>query len=156
MRYDTDIYLIMEDKWRKGWRIMEDQIRDSKLKGEMGECRIYSPHLIGYFRAALPMSSSPNTVLYLFFLLSWKLAPGIWVQLLSANPFAFELNCSLALILFFFKFCFVLFWCGHLKNLYWICYNIAPVLCFVFFGCEACGILAPRPGMEPRLWKVKS
>ena len=80
---------------------MEDQIRDIKLKGEMGECRIYIPHLIGYFRAALPMSSPPNTMLYLFFLLSQKLAPGpIWVQLLSAIPFAFELNCSLAMILF--------------------------------------------------------
>ena len=43
------------------------------------------------------------------------------------------------------------------SSLYWICYNIASVLCFgffffvffVFFGHEACGILAPRPGIKP-------
>ena len=38
-----------------------------------------------------------------------------------------------------------------------ICYNIASVLCFVifslclFFGHEACEILAPQPGIEPVL-----
>ena len=36
-----------------------------------------------------------------------------------------------------------------LTSLYWICYNIASVLCFGFFGCEACGILAPWPGIKP-------
>ena len=40
-----------------------------------------------------------------------------------------------------------------LKSLYWIwiCYNIASVLCFVlflFFGLEACVILALWPGVE--------
>ena len=37
------------------------------------------------------------------------------------------------------------------KSLYWICYNIAPVLCFGgFWGVRgACRILAPWPGMEP-------
>ena len=35
------------------------------------------------------------------------------------------------------------------KNLYWICYNLASVLCFVFFGPEAHGILAHWPGIEP-------
>ena len=34
-------------------------------------------------------------------------------------------------------------------NLYWICYNIASVFCFRFFDREACGILAPQPGIEP-------
>ena len=40
----------------------------------------------------------------------------------------------------------------HFKSLYWICYNIAFVLCFgvfFFFGHNACGILAPQPGIEP-------
>ena len=35
------------------------------------------------------------------------------------------------------------------KNLYWICYNNASVLCFVFFGHEVCGVLVPWPGIEP-------
>ena len=36
------------------------------------------------------------------------------------------------------------------KSLYWICYNIASLLCFIFFfDCEACGILTPQPGTEP-------
>ena len=34
-------------------------------------------------------------------------------------------------------------------SLYWICYNIASVLCFIYFCREACGILAPRSGIEP-------
>ena len=41
---------------------------------------------------------------------------------------------------------------AHLKSLYWICYNIASVLCFLFFfffGQEACGILALWPRIEP-------
>ena len=33
-----------------------------------------------------------------------------------------------------------------LKSLYWICYNIVSVW---FFGCEACGLLGPWPGIEP-------
>ena len=34
-------------------------------------------------------------------------------------------------------------------EVYWICYNIASVLCFVFFGHEAYGILVTQPGIEP-------
>ena len=34
-------------------------------------------------------------------------------------------------------------------GLYWICYNISSVSCFVFFGCKASGILGPWPGIEP-------
>ena len=30
-----------------------------------------------------------------------------------------------------------------------MCYSIASVLCFVFFGQEAYGTLAPQPGIEP-------
>ena len=39
----------------------------------------------------------------------------------------------------------------HLKNLCWICYNIASVLLFLFFffGSWACGILAPQPWIKP-------
>ena len=37
----------------------------------------------------------------------------------------------------------------HLKNLYWICYNIASVLRVGFFGHKVRGILAPQPGIEP-------
>ena len=35
------------------------------------------------------------------------------------------------------------------KSLYWMCSNIASVLCFGFFGLGACGILPPWPGIEP-------
>ena len=35
-------------------------------------------------------------------------------------------------------------------TIYWICYSfVAPILCFGFFGLEACGILVPWPGIEP-------
>ena len=34
-------------------------------------------------------------------------------------------------------------------SLHWICYNIASVLCFIFFGQEACGIPAPWPRFKP-------
>ena len=37
----------------------------------------------------------------------------------------------------------------HFKSLYLICYNITSVLCFGFFGHEACGILALRLGIQP-------
>ena len=30
-----------------------------------------------------------------------------------------------------------------------MCYSIASVLCFGFFVSEACGILAPQPGIKP-------
>ena len=40
--------------------------------------------------------------------------------------------------------CIFFFW-----SLYWICYNIASVLCFGFFGCKACEILAPWLGIKP-------
>ena len=43
-----------------------------------------------------------------------------------------------------FTFLFIYLW-----GLYWICCNIASVLCFVFFGPEACGILVPWPGIKP-------
>ena len=43
----------------------------------------------------------------------------------------------------------------HFKSLYRICYSIASVLCFGFFGREACGISAPRPGFEPTLPELK-
>ena len=36
-----------------------------------------------------------------------------------------------------------------LKSLYWICYSIASVLCFVFWAPSHVGILAPWPGIEP-------
>ena len=48
---------------------------------------------------------------------------------------------------FFFK---ILMW--TILNLSWISYNIACFLKnlrFWFFGCEAHGILAPQPGIEP-------
>ena len=34
-------------------------------------------------------------------------------------------------------------------SLYWLCYSISSVLCFVFLAVEACGILSLQPGMEP-------
>ena len=47
--------------------------------------------------------------------------------------------------LFFFFFKYV----GHLKRLHWICYNIASIFMFWFFGPQACRILVPWPGIEP-------
>lgn len=35
------------------------------------------------------------------------------------------------------------------------CFHIASVSCFWYFGHEACGILAPRPGIEPTLPALK-
>ena len=35
-------------------------------------------------------------------------------------------------------------------NVFIVYYNIASVLCFGFFGHEACGIFAPRSGIEPK------
>ena len=49
---------------------------------------------------------------------------------------------------FFNSIFFFFFDVDHLKNLYWICYNIAS-LRFWFFGCEAHGILAPWPEFTP-------
>lgn len=37
----------------------------------------------------------------------------------------------------------------HFKNLFWICYSIASIFMFWFFGQEACEILAPWPGSKP-------
>ena len=51
--------------------------------------------------------------------------------------------------LLFFKVFFFFFDVDHFWNLYWICYNIASVLCFVFFGTQACRILAPWPVIKP-------
>ena len=34
-------------------------------------------------------------------------------------------------------------------NLFGICFSLLPLFTFWFFGCEACGILAPWPGIEP-------
>ena len=44
---------------------------------------------------------------------------------------------------FFFKDFFDV---DHFKSLYWICYNIASVLCFGFLAWR---ILAPQPGIKP-------
>ena len=33
----------------------------------------------------------------------------------------------------------------NIKSLYWICYDIASILCFVFFGCKASGSLISDP-----------
>ena len=37
----------------------------------------------------------------------------------------------------------------HFQSLYWICYNIASVLCFGVLEREACGILPPQLWIEP-------
>ena len=50
---------------------------------------------------------------------------------------------------FFNLFVFDNFLMWTIFSLYWIFYNVASVLCFVFFGWEVCGILAPWPGIEP-------
>ena len=77
---------------------------------------------------------------------------------MSAILFVFRLPDSLlssafpllALQTFWFFFSPRIFDMEHFKSLYWICYNIASILCFGFFGCKACGILVvPWPGFEP-------
>ena len=77
---------------------------------------------------------------------------------MSAILFVFRLPDSLlspafpllALQTFWFFFSPRTFDMEHFKSLYWICYNIASILCFGFFGCKACGILVvPWPGFEP-------
>ena len=44
-------------------------------------------------------------------------------------------------------FCFVS-WCGQFLTSLLNVYNTASVCVLVFFGCEACEILAPRPGVK--------
>ena len=47
-------------------------------------------------------------------------------------------------------FLFLIFLMWAIFKVYCICYNIASVLCFLgAFGREACGILAPKPGIKP-------
>ena len=41
----------------------------------------------------------------------------------------------------------------HFSSLDWICYNIASVLCFCFFGYEACH--SSWPGIGIGAWKYK-
>ena len=69
-------------------------------------------------------------------------------RLVCDFPMKFSLVC---LLKFFIFICFKIFFqCGpFLKSLYWVCYSTASVLCFVFFGPEACGIIAPWPGIKP-------
>ena len=45
-------------------------------------------------------------------------------------------------------FLFLLFKIFLFFKSYWLCYNIASVLCFGFLGPEAYGIFAPWPGIE--------
>ena len=58
--------------------------------------------------------------------------------------FHFPSTCSAKLVWSFSK----IFDMEHFKNLHWICYNIASILSFGFFGCKTCGILVPWPGIE--------
>lgn len=44
-----------------------------------------------------------------------------------------------------------MFWCRPFLSLYWICHNIASLLCFGIFGHEVCGILTAWPGIEHSL-----
>ena len=53
---------------------------------------------------------------------------------------------DLNILYVFFKAFFFL--CGPFLSLYWICYNIASILCFLIFGLEAYGILVPWPGIK--------
>ena len=64
---------------------------------------------------------------------------------LSLNWNLMQLHSNLILLYSIFK---VFFYMDHFKWLYWICSNIVSALCFGFFGCKACELLAPRPGIE--------
>ena len=72
---------------------------------------------------------------------------SLWTWLLSFMRISpIQINCLLGSS--FLRFFFIL--CGPLKkkkNGYWISYNTASMFCF--YGHEACGILAARPGTEP-------
>ena len=69
----------------------------------------------------------------------WRAMVGGWLS---------PLPCSLlSLPSFLFKDFF--FNVDHLKNLYLIFFNnMLPLFMFCFFDPEACGILAPLPGIE--------
>ena len=54
------------------------------------------------------------------------------------------------------SFSLIIFYVDHFKNLYWICYNIASVLCFGFLALRHVGrILAPWPGIKPASLSLK-
>ena len=84
----------------------------------------------------------------------WRVKPTlIWTEveirefLWSRTADVSAQACTCRSLFFFLRFFFDV---EHFfKSLYWICYNIASVLCFVFLPWGACGILAPWPGIKP-------
>ena len=90
----------------------------------------------------------------------------MWFHSLSPGPFSTSQcilkhllgDMSVFLFVCFKVFFLFVFWCGpflkSLLNLLQYC----SALCFWYFGCEACRILAPWPGIEPKPshWKAKS
>ena len=74
-------------------------------------------------------------------------SPGTWGGSFPANRFPPSVKSSFH---FGFKDFFFLIW--TVCKDYCICYNIASVICcWVFFGWQACGILALSSGTEPAL-----
>ena len=49
----------------------------------------------------------------------------------------------------FYLFCVWDFWCGSFFKVFIELLQYCFCLLFWFFGCEACGLLVPRPGIEP-------
>ena len=82
----------------------------------------------------------------------WPLHSSIpcWCCVLAWLPFSRQTNSLLLSFNFFFLLKIFLFltWTIFKVLIEFVCYNIASVL-FRFFGPEACGVLAPRPGIEP-------
>ena len=79
---------------------------------------------------------------------NWKLSSS-FQELIPYFLLRSHQNCLVQSYFFsflsFFSFSFFFY---HFWSLYWICYNIASIFVFMFFGQEACGILASRPGIE--------
>ena len=75
----------------------------------------------------------------------YHFSPTWWEKVCKFNKALWESRqTTLSLWLFFF------FGCAPFYSLFWICHNIASVLCFCVFG-KACEILTPQPGIEPTL-----
>ena len=68
----------------------------------------------------------------------------IWLYI-SPRAFVCPGACQWAVI-YVFK---IFFNVDHIQSLYWLCYNIASVLCFCF-GCKVYGILTAWPGIKPK------
>ena len=93
--------------------------------------------------SAVPQSES-SVCLYIY-----PLCDNFMFHTLSQTN---ETLVQFSFLVFFFK---IFFFDADYLSLYWICFNIACVLLFWFFGREARGILVSWPGIEPAALAVE-